>query len=229
MKKFFSMLSFALIFVSCENDIKTNTPAFQGEKDNVLWKANEARVTVNNDGTITLNGYTDFEVVSVRVPNAVGKYDLGTTDGGVFASYSYTNSGSVYYYETIGQIGPTNKVSLIDSGSGYASLNGAIVQTTSGTGNGLQLKLTVLPNGKVTGAKITSKGIDYSPGDIITAVGGNNDATFEIVNTASSNGEVEIQKIENGTFTGTVKFNATDDDGNVLNFNKGVFYKVPVY
>jgi hypothetical protein len=118
---------------------------------------------------------------------------------------------------------------LIDSGSGYASLNGAIVQTTGGTGNGLQLKLTVLPNGKVTGAKITSKGIDYSPGDIITAVGGNNDATFEIVNTASSNGEVEIQKIENGTFTGTVKFNATDDDGNVLNFNKGVFYKVPVY
>ena len=102
MKNIFSLLLLALIFVSCENDVKTNTPAFQGEKDNLFWRAGDSRVTVNSNGTITLNGYTDYEVISVTVPNAVGTYDLGTANNSNFASYSYNNEGTVLYYNQNG-------------------------------------------------------------------------------------------------------------------------------
>lgn len=229
MKNIFSLLLLAFVFVSCENDVKTNTPAFQGEKDNLFWRAGDSRVTVNSNGTITLNGYTDYEVISVTVPNAVGTYDLGTANNSNFASYSYNNEGTVLYYETSYQEGPANKIYRVNGGSGYASLDGSIVQTIGGNGNGLNLKLTVASNGVVSDAKITARGIGYLPGDIVTAVGGNNNATFRVVNTTLSNGEVEIEKIENGTYTGNIKFNASDDNGNIVNFNNGKFYKVPVY
>lgn len=231
MKKIFAILSLVLVVSSCENDVKTNTPAFQGEKDNMFWRASDSKVTVNSNGTITISGYADYDVISVTVPNAVGTYDLGTANNSVYASYTYNYEATTLYYETSYQAGPVNKIQLINQGSGYASLNNQVVQTsTTGGGNGLQLYLKALPSGLVIDStKATTRGIDYLPGDVVTALGGNNNAKFKVVNTTKSNGTVTIEKIENGTYTGKMMFNATDDEGNVVNFNNGTFYKVPVF
>jgi hypothetical protein len=230
MKKIFSILALTFLLVSCENDVKTNSPAFQGEKDNVFWRADDSKVTINAGGTISINAYTDKELVTITVPNSVGNHNLGTINQSVSASYSYNNEGTVMHYETSLVEGPVYKLAgVISPGSGYASLNGNNVNTTGGSGNGLTLKITTNPAGAVTSATIASRGVGYKAGDIVTINGGNANAKVSILSIMKSNGVVEIEKIEGNAYTGTFSFNAVDENGNVVNFNKGTFYKVPAY
>ena len=230
MKKIFSIVALTLLLVSCENDVKTSTPAFQGEKDNVFWRAADSKVTINAGGSVSISAYTDKELVTLNVPNAIGVYNLGTSNQSIGASYSYNNEGSVSYYETSLIEGPVYKLAgIVTGGSGYAALNGNNVNTSGGTGNGLTLKITTNPAGAVTAATIASRGIGYKAGDIVTVNGGNANATVRILNILKSNGVVEIEKIEGGAYTGTFGFNAVDENGNVVNFNKGTFYKVPAF
>lgn len=230
MKKIFSIVALTLLLVSCENDVKTNSPAFQGEKDNVFWRAADSKVTINTDGTVSINAYSDKELVTVTLPNAVGTYNLGTSDQDINATYSYNNDGTVEFYETSLIEGPVYRLAgVIASGSGYASLNGNNVNTTGGSGNGLTLKITTNTAGNVTAATIASRGVGYKAGDVVTINGGNGNATVRILNIMKSNGVVEIDKIEGNAYTGTFSFNVVDDNGNVVNFNKGTFYKVPAF
>lgn len=230
MKKIFSIIVIALLFVSCETDIKTNSPAFQGEKDNLFWRAADSKVTINASGTVSIDAYTDKELVTLTVPNSVGIHNLGTSNQGVNASYSYSDQTILLYYETSLIEGPVFKLTgVVSSGTGYASLNGNNVNTTGGSGNGLTLKITTNTAGAVTGATIASRGTGYKAGDIVTINGGNANAAVRVLNVMKSNGTVEIEKIEGNLYTGTFSFNAVDENGNVVNFNKGTFYKVPAY
>ena len=230
MKKVFSILAATLLIASCENDVKTNSPAIQGEKDNLFWKADDSQAVINPDNTVTLNGYTDFEHVTVTVPNAVGTYELGTSNVSTNATYTYNNEGTFLYNETSVVPGPVYKLGgVVLSGTGYALLNGNNVNTTGGSGNGLTLRITTNTAGAVTGATIASRGTGYKAGDIVTIAGGNNNAAVRVLNVVQSNGTVKLEKIENGTYSGTFSFNAVDEFGNVVNFNHCNFYKVPVY
>ena len=230
MKKIFSIVALTLLLVSCENDVKTNSPAFQGEKDNVFWRADDSKVTINAGGTVSLNAYTDKELVTIEVPNTVGIHNLGTSNVNISASYSYNNEGTISYYETSLIEGPVYKLAgIVASGSGYATLNGNNVNTTGGSGNGLTLRITTNSAGAVTEATIASRGTGYKAGEVVTINGGNANATVKILNIMKSNGVVEIEKIEGNAYTGTFSFNAVDENGNVVNFNKGTFYKVPAY
>ena len=65
-------------------------------------------------------------------------------------------------------------------------------------------------------------------GDLITIVGGGNNATFRVVNVQSSNGEITIEEVDNGLYTGKFKFNVVNASGDVVTFSEGVFYKVPL-
>ncbi len=230
MKKIFSIVALTLLLVSCENDIKANSPAFQGEKDNVFWRAADSKVTINAGGTVSINAYTDKELVTLTVPNTLGVHNLGTSNQSISASYSYNNEGTVSFYETSLIEGPVFKLTgVINTGTGYASLNGNNVNTSGGSGNGLTLKITANTAGNVTGATIASRGTGYKAGDIVTINGGSGTAAVRILNVMNSNGVVEIEKIEGNAYTGTFSFNAVDENGNVVNFNKGTFYKVPAY
>lgn len=230
MKKIISILVLAFLLVSCENDIKSNSPAFQGEKDNVFWRANDSKITITAGNMVTINAYTEKELVSITVPNSVGVHNLGTINSAINASYSYNNEGAVSFYETALIEGPVYKlVGVVSTGSGYASLNGNNVNTSGGSGNGLTLRITTNTGGAVTGATIASRGTGYKAGDVVTINGGNGNATVKVLNVLKSNGTIEIEKIEGNTYTGTFTFNAVDDNGNVVNFNKGTFYKVPAY
>lgn len=230
MKQIFSIIALTLLLVSCETDVKSNSPAFQGEKDNVFWRADDSKVTINSDGTVSINAYTDKELITLKVPNSIGFSYLGTINQSIRASYSYNNEGTVAYYETSLVEGPVYKLSgIVSAGSGYATLNGNSLTTTGGSGNGLTLKITSNTAGAVTEATIASRGTGYKAGDIVTVNGGNANAKVKILNIMESNGVVDIEKIEGNAYTGTFSFNAVDENGNVVNFNKGTFYKVPAY
>jgi len=230
MKKIFSILAITLLLVSCENDIKTNSPAFQGEKDNVFWRASDSKVTINADGTVSINAYTDKELLTLTVPNSVGTYDLGTLDQDINASYSYNNEGIFSYFETSLIEGPVFKLAgIVNPGTGYASLDGNNVTTSGGSGNGLTLTIETNAAGAITNVSIASRGTGYEAGDIVTINGGNSNAMVRILNIMKSNGVIEIEKIEGNAYTGKFSFNAVDEQGNVVNFNGGDFYKVPAF
>lgn len=230
MKKILSILALTYFFVACENDVKSNSPAFQGEKDNVFWRAKDSKVTLNPNNSITLNAYTNNELVTITVPNTVGVYDLGTINQNIGASYSYNNELSVKYFDTSLTEGAVYKLTpIVNAGSGYAAQNNTTVATSGGSGNGLTLNIKTNASGSITEVVIASRGTGYKPGDVVTLTGGSNNARIGVLNLIQSNGVIEIEKIEGKEYTGTFMFNAVDDNGNVVNFNKGNFYKIPAF
>ena len=111
---------------SCQEDVRFNNPAFQGMKDNVLWRAVQTRATVYSGGTLVIEAYTATEVVTLKNNTiAVGIYSIGT-NANTTATYVYTD--------------PATKESVTFS-SGFGVGNGQIeiteydvlAQTISGT------------------------------------------------------------------------------------------------
>jgi hypothetical protein len=110
MKKFIIILTTALALTSCGSDVKFNDPSFQGQKDNVLWRADVTNAAINGS-TLTINAFRGLEIVSLVVPAPTRPvssldpfvYDLGTDDvtsDDIFASYSYTENGISLNYAT---------------------------------------------------------------------------------------------------------------------------------
>ena len=80
--------------ISCD-DIQTNSPAFQGEVDNIFFKALDAQVLENEDGTFIIQGISLEETVTLKIASPVdGTYILGGESNN-FATYE-DESGQVY-------------------------------------------------------------------------------------------------------------------------------------
>ena len=228
MKKLISLLAVAILLTSCEQDIQTNTPAFQAKKNDVFWRSNNAKVSIDVDGRMIITAYNQNETVTLKTASTVpGVYVLGTNNQDNFATYSNNINGFSDFYDTGLYSGPAFKVSsIISNGTAYLT-NATGAQTTGGSGSGLRVA-TQATNGIVTSITVVSRGIGYRPGDLVTIVGGNNNATFRVLNTQQSNGEIEIEEVENGLFTGKYKFNAVNAAGDVINYSEWVFYKIPI-
>jgi len=115
MKKFIIILTTVLALTSCGSDVKFNDPSFQGQKDNVLWRADVTNAAITGS-TLTINAFRGLEIVSIVVPAPTRPvssldplvYDLGTDDPSsddIFASYSYTENGISLNYSTAKGIG----------------------------------------------------------------------------------------------------------------------------
>ena len=226
MKKLLSLIAATVLFTSCQEDIQTNTPAFQANFANTTWRANDARVSIGENGAMTITAYTQFETVTLKTSSSeLGTYILGTDNTSNFASYSYDNFEFSNSYDSRVYSGPAFKLSAIqNAGTGYLP-NSAGAQTTGGSGSGLRVATTTL-NGAVTSITLVSRGSGYRAGDLITIVGGNNNARFRVVNVQQSNGEITITEVSDGQYTGRFKFNVVDEEGEVVTFSEGVFYKV---
>ncbi len=235
MKRFLSLFIIAVAFSSCQEDVKFNNPGFQGLKDDVFWRANDARAYIDASGKLRVEAYTTYEIMTLNTtsPN-VGTYVLGTTNVNNSATYSSNFNDIALEYATIAVPGPTGTISLVNGGTGYSS--GTAVATTGGTGSGLSLNTVVNASGVITSVTVSSRGSGYLAGDLVTVAGGNVNGKVRITNVQNSNGEIIIENYdqENFTISGTFKFNAANANGSpfggpILNFQYGEFYKIPIF
>jgi hypothetical protein len=233
MKRYLPLLLVILIMSACQEDVKFNTPGFQGLKDDVFWRANEAKAYISSTGKLSIEALTQYEQITLNTSSAnVGTYILGTTNINNAASYTSNFNEVVLDYETVAVPGPVSNISLVSGGTGYSSVTSAT--TTGGAGIGLTVNIVANASGVVTSVNLSSRGNAYMAGDLITVAGGNVNCKFRVLNVQNSNGEIEITKYDNvnNTVSGKFKFNASNlgDIGNpILNFQYGEFYKVPIY
>lgn len=128
MKKYFlfALLAISSIsFISCEEELSTNTPAFQAMNNYTFWRAEN--VTANVDkGNLVIVGATETENVTIYI-NAYElgeEYILGTDD-----------NCTVVYTKKVEDVTYTYKAAT-GMGSGFIKLNTADKQvpgTISGT------------------------------------------------------------------------------------------------
>lgn len=235
MKKIITLFLASAALISCQEDLKFSNPGFQVLKDDVLWKANDARAYVSESGRLRIEGMTEYETVTLNTSSTnVGTYLLGTTNVNNMASYVSSFEGVEVAYSTAAAPGPVAAVALFNGGTGYVSSTN--VATTGGTGSGLTVTTTVDATGKVTAITVVSRGNGYVAGDTVTITGGNLNAKFKVTNVMNSNGEIKITKFDNVkmTITGKFKFNATKVGsgpfgGEVVNYQYGDFYNIPIY
>jgi hypothetical protein len=235
MKRFLPLFIIALAFSSCQEDVKFSDPGFQALKDDVFWRANEARAYVSPTGQLTINAYTEYEIVTLNTASAnPGTYILGTANANNFAGYTSSFQDIDLEYGTVAIAGPVSTITLTSTGSGY--VDASSVATTGGSGSGLTVNIDAAPAGSVATVTPASRGNGYVAGDIITIAGGNVNAKFRVDNVQNSNGEITITEYDNLNFTvsGTFKFNAakTNDNpfgGDILNYSNGEFYKIRIY
>ncbi|KIX20790.1 hypothetical protein SY27_12975 [Flavobacterium sp. 316] len=227
MKKIVTILMSVVLLTSCVNETQDNTPAFQAKLNDTHWKARETSVSMDGNGGLIIKAYRGAEELILKTSSTgIGTYILGTTNSANSASYSIGTANNVEEYETSVVSGPVFSTKKMNSGTGYVLDDSA--QTTGGTGVGLVFKIKVNSNGSISSDSIKARGADYRSGDLVTVQGGNNNATFRVLNVQQSNGEVVIEKVENGTFTGKFKLNAVNSDGDVVTFSQGVFFKIPL-
>ncbi len=95
MKKLLSLLFIAAILSSC-SDLEDNAPAFQGNIDNVFYKATESRATKRNAGSYTIQGITNNEILTLKVERSRENttYELGGNSLS-FATFEDEN-GNIY-------------------------------------------------------------------------------------------------------------------------------------
>ena len=235
MKRFLFLFIIAVAFSSCQEDVKFNSPGFQGLKDDVFWRANDARAYIDASGKLRIEALTQYETLTLNTSSAnAGTYVLGTTDVNNAATYSSNFEGMELEYATVAVAGPTGSISLVNGGTGYSS--GTSVATTGGTGSGLTVNTVVNASGVVTSVTVSSRGSGYLAGDLVTVAGGNVNCTIRVTNVQNSNGEIKITDYDQTNFTisGTFKFNAANTNGSpfggpILNFQYGEFYKIPIY
>lgn len=234
MKKIASLIIVLILLSSCQEDVQFNNPGFQAYRDGVLFRGIDVKALKSASGKITLQALAQDEELSLNVSNStVGTYFLGTTNTNNLATYSSSFNDVILEYATIVISGPVAKIAtpLISGGSTYVTGTG--IATTGGSGSGLTVKTTVNASGTITEIKISSPGINYISGDVITVTGGNNLAKFRVLNVEGSNGEITITENDGATISGVFKFNAIINNGNseaneLVNFQYGEFYKVPI-
>lgn len=232
MKKIVIVLLGMFLLTSCVNETEDNTPTIQAKFNNVNWKAKETNVSVDASGSLVIKAYRGSEVLVLKTSSpTVGTYTLGTQNLLNSASYSVGSALNVQQYNTSIVPGPVFGYETINAGTGY-SLNDSAMTTnnnSSSSGAGLVFKIKEIGTaGAISKLELKARGANYKAGDIVTVQGGANNAKYKVLNVQQSNGLVSIDKVENGTITGTFQLNAVNDSGDVVTFSEGVFYKVPM-
>jgi len=99
MKKQFLYVFLLFAFISCQEDVKFNNPSFQGQKDNVFWRAVDSKAILAQDGSLSIEGLTRNEKLTLKTTSTdKGNYFLGT---GILntATYVLTDaSGTTTFY-----------------------------------------------------------------------------------------------------------------------------------
>lgn len=169
---------------------------------------------------ISLDGESVSFVSLVDRGSGYQEGDILTVHGG--------NDDATFMVNTVYSNGAIQTVELLTGGTSYENIGTGALTETDGNGSGLRVAINVNDFGRVVSAYIVSRGDGYQAGDLITILGGDENATFRILNVQQSSGEVVIESVEGGRFTGSFNVNAVDDEGNTVSFSEGVFYHIPL-
>lgn len=123
MKRLLLLPLVALLVASCSQDIQTNSPAFQGVKDSILFRGFNNSATINPNGSIAVQGATTTESVRILVSN----FNQSTVTLGANALAGDNAS----YTDELGNVFSTNNGNA--SGEVSIQINGD--NTVSGTFN----------------------------------------------------------------------------------------------
>jgi hypothetical protein len=114
MKKLILLALVFLTLYSCGDEVKFNTPAFQGDRENELWRAKAFSARIEADGFLTISGTNNIEIVNLRVPSVIeAEFVVGTVDAieagyidGFGTQFSTNNrpDPSVSVYPELGEI-----------------------------------------------------------------------------------------------------------------------------
>lgn len=123
MKKLILIVTILVSFISCTDDVTFNNPSFQGFKEGEAWRANDARVILNSDGSMTVEAYSQFEIVTFEVSSAnIGVRTFGVNAANV-ASYDVTIDGVTKSYETGVNVG-SGELEITESPTVTGKLSG---------------------------------------------------------------------------------------------------------
>ena len=105
MKKQLLYLFLFFVFFSCTDNVKFNSPAFEVRKDNVFWRAIDAKAKIAIDGSLIIEAYTANEKVTLKTTSALAEtYILGDTNA-VIANYVLTDANGTITFSTGTRIG----------------------------------------------------------------------------------------------------------------------------
>ena len=114
MKKLILIALVSLTIFSCGDEVEFNSPAFQGDRANQLWRAKAFSASIDEAGFLTITGTNNVETVNLRVPSASeGTYITGDVNAieaeyidGFGTVYSTNNRPhpSVSIYPELGEI-----------------------------------------------------------------------------------------------------------------------------
>ncbi len=114
MKKFVFVLLATLLLISCE-DVQTYDVALQAKVDNRLYTSTDARAALNDDGTVTIQGFNDEESLTINLSRlAQGNFAIqeGLSNYAVFEDMGgniYTTRPSGEGVVTISELNENNK------------------------------------------------------------------------------------------------------------------------
>jgi hypothetical protein len=114
MKKLILLSLVFLTICSCGDEVQFNTPAFQGDRANELWRAKAFSASIEINGFLTITGTNNIETVNLRVPSVTeGRFVVGDVDAmeaeyidGFGATFSTNNrpDPTVSIYPELGEI-----------------------------------------------------------------------------------------------------------------------------
>jgi hypothetical protein len=103
MKNQFLYLFLFFAFISCSTEVKFNNPAFEGQKDNVFWRAVDAKASLGSGGSLIIEAYTRNEILTLKTTSATAQtYPLGTSTSKMATYVLKDANGTITFSTGIG-------------------------------------------------------------------------------------------------------------------------------
>ena len=100
MKKQLLFIFLLFAFISCTDDVKFNSPSFEGRKDNVFWRAVDSRAILTSNGSLSIEAFTRNEKVTLKTTSTLPQtYILGTGTA-IIATYDLREASGTVTFST---------------------------------------------------------------------------------------------------------------------------------
>jgi hypothetical protein len=100
MKKQLLFIFLLFAFISCTDDVKFNSPSFEGRKDNVFWRAVDSKAILASNGSLSIEAFTRNEKVTLKTTSTLPQtYILGTGTA-IIATYVLTEASGTITFST---------------------------------------------------------------------------------------------------------------------------------